>query len=56
MKVEFFVQMVYPVRSVSDNRRSCTALTRKKFDVIRKTSRIDAGAEGFSRILEIFPA
>src|SRR6202140_1250951 len=33
MKVEFFVQMVYPVRSVSVNRRSCTALTHKKFRV-----------------------
>src|SRR4051812_36548454 len=30
MKLKFFVQMVYPVRSVGVNRRSCTALIHKK--------------------------
>jgi hypothetical protein len=54
MKLKFFAQMVYPVRSVSVSERSCTALTSKKFVVIRTLSRIGAGAEDFSSVLEIF--
>jgi hypothetical protein len=54
MKLRFFVQMVYPVRSVSVSERSCTALTRKKFGAIRKMNRIGAGTEDFSPVLEIF--
>src|ERR1700724_474718 len=54
MKVEFFVRMVYPVRSVSINRRSCTALTHKKFRVWGENVQNWRGCGTFCTSSEIF--